>query len=108
MLPSVSPSVSTTYKLVVTSADGLCTADSATLRVMVSSRMTQVPLRDTFFCADSTYTLSAQSGMIFYEWNNRLATYAGATRVVIASDTLNLRMLDANGCLYTDTVMIDK
>jgi hypothetical protein len=70
--------------------------------------MTQVPLRDTFFCADSTYTLSAQSGMIFYEWNNRLATYAGATRVVTASDTLNLRMLDANGCLYTDTVMIDK
>lgn len=105
--PLVSPSVSTTYKLVVTSADGLCTADSAIVRVNVSSRMTQVPLRDTFFCADSTYTLSAQSGMIFYEWNNRLATYAGATRVVTASDTLNLRMLDANGCLYTDTVMID-
>ena len=106
--PLVSPAVSTTYKLVVTSADGLCIADSATVRVNVSSRMTQIPLIDTFFCADNTYTLNAQSGMIFYEWNNRLATYAGATRVVTASDTLNLRMLDANGCLYTDTVMIDK
>tara|TARA_B110000967_G_C18901889_1_gene576324 strand:+ start:28 stop:1341 length:1314 start_codon:yes stop_codon:yes gene_type:complete len=70
--------------------------------------MTQIPLIDTFFCADNTYTLNAQSGMIFYEWSNRLATYAGATKVVTASDTLNLRMLDANGCLYTDTVMIDK
>ena len=106
--PLVSPSVNTTYKLVVTSADGLCTADSATVRVNVSSRMTQISLIDTFFCADNTYTLNAQSGMIFYEWSNRLATYAGATKVVTASDTLNLRMLDANGCLYTDTVMIDK
>jgi hypothetical protein len=105
--PLVSPTVSTTYKLVVTSADGLCTADSATVRVNVSSRMIQVPLIDTFFCADNTYTLNAQSGMIFYEWSNRLAKYAGASRVVTSSDTLYLRMLDANGCLYTDTVMID-
>jgi hypothetical protein len=106
--PLVSPTVSTTYKLVVTSADGLCTADSATVRVIVSARMTQIPLIDTFFCADNTYALNAQSGMIFYEWSNRVAKYAGATRVVTASDTLNLRMLDANGCLYTDTVMVDK
>ena len=106
--PQVSPSVSTTYKLVVTSADGLCTADSATVRVNVSPRMTQVPLIDTFFCADANYTLTAQSGMIFYEWENRLAKYSGATRIVENSDTLRLRMIDANGCLYRDTVRIEK
>jgi hypothetical protein len=106
--PSVSPSVSTTYKLVVSSADGKCTPDSATVRINVSQRMTQLPLIDTFFCGGNSVTLNAQSGMIFYEWKNRVATFSGAARLVSSSDTLSLRMIDVNGCFYTDTVIVEE
>ena len=66
--PTVSPKVDTKYKLVVSSSDGLCKPDSATILVRVNPRMSQEFLADTFFCEGYPVTIDGLKGMFFYEW----------------------------------------
>ncbi len=104
--PAVSPTQSTLYKLVVTSADGLCISDSAEVFVRVNPRRIIAPLRDTTFCMGSSITLTAPSNMNFYEWSGSTGRTSGATRTLTTSDTLSLRLIDNNGCLYFDTLSV--
>lgn len=104
--PSVSPANSILYKLVVTSADGLCTADSAEIFVRVNPRRSIPPLNDTTFCIGSSITLTAPSNMNFYEWSGTSGRTSGATRILTTSDTLSLRLIDNNGCAYFDTLSV--
>jgi len=104
--PSVSPLISTEYKLVVSSADGLCTEDSALVYVQVNPRLSLDPLRDTSFCEGSSITLTGPSSMVFYEWDGTSGRSNGISRTLSVADTLSLRLIDVNGCFYNDTVEV--
>jgi hypothetical protein len=104
--PSVSPTISTAYKLVVSSSDGKCTPDSAEVYVKVNSRLAVSALSDTFFCDGNTLSLTAASDMIFYEWKGTSGTTNNQTRVVSAADTFYLKTISSNGCFYYDTVAV--
>lgn len=105
--PAVSPSVSTLYKLVVSSADGVCIADSAEVFVTVNQRLSVSPISDTFFCVGDSILISATAGMNYYEWNtptgkiNQQSIYVKTT-----SSDIQLFTIDNNSCLYRDTFSV--
>ena len=104
--PTVSPTINTEYKLVVSSADGLCIEDSALVYVRVNPRRNLTPLSDTFFCEGNSITVNGPSGMIFYEWDGSTGRTSGSARTQSVSDTLTLRVIDQNSCLYYDTLEV--
>ncbi len=104
--PTVSPTSSTTYKLFVSSSDGACTTDSAEVYVKVNARQTIAPLADTFFCEKDSVILTAVSGMNSYTWQGKTLYNTQSIKLRIA-DTLVLSMIDANSCLYTDTIGVE-
>lgn len=107
--PSVSPTVNTRYKLVVTSSDGKCKSDSATILVKVGARMSPKLISDTFFCEGSSVALAAASGMLTYEWKSADGTIISSKTIDrSSSDTLTLFMIDNNTCRYYDTVVVDE
>jgi hypothetical protein len=105
--PLVSPNEDTEYKLVVTSDDGLCTSDSATVEVFVKPRMTQNFISDTFFCEGSSITINAKSGMLIYEWQTDNGVQINKRSITIdSSEILKLFMVDNNTCRYYDTLVV--
>ena len=105
--PTVSPSVTTEYKLVVTSPDGKCVSDSAQVYVRVNPRQSIPLLKDTVGCSGSPLTISAQSGLTFYQWTNQNGQVVNtANYTTSAADTLYLQMLDDKSCIFNDTVAI--
>jgi len=104
--PSVSPTKSIEYKLVVSSSDGLCVEDSALVYVRVNPRRNVTPLSDTFFCKGSAITLNGPSGMIFYEWDGTSGKSSSSAREQSIEDTLSLRFIDQNSCVYYDTLAV--
>ncbi|PCJ66065.1 MAG: hypothetical protein COA58_08300 [Bacteroidetes bacterium] len=106
--PSVSPTVTTEYKLVVSSADGICSHDSATVLVTVNQRQTQVFLGDTLFCDGDSVILEAQSGMNFYEWVYNGNTTNNASLKIKETGTIRLFAIDNNSCIYRDTLEAEK
>lgn len=108
--PTVSPKVDTEYKLVVSSPDGLCKSDSATILVRVNPRMSQEFLSDTFFCEGSSVTIDGLKGMLFYEWERKSTGKKSNNNSISLStpDTLNLLMLDNNTCRYLDTIIVEQ
>lgn len=108
--PNVSPTRDTKYKLVVSSSNGLCKSDSATILVRVKSRMSQQLLSDTFFCNGSSVQLSGLKGMFFYEWEKKSSGEKSNDNSITVSiaDTLNLLMLDNNTCRYYDTIVVEE
>ena len=104
--PAVSPTISTEYKLVVSSADGLCIEDSTLVYVRVNPRRNLTPLSDTFFCEGSSIALNGPSGMIFYEWDGTMGRTNGSVRTQSIPDTLTLRVIDQNSCVYYDTLEV--
>ena len=108
--PTVSPKVDTKYKLVVSSSDGLCKPDSATILVRVNPRMSQEFLADTFFCEGYPVTIDGLKGMFFYEWEIKSTGKKSNNNSITlsSSDTLNLLMLDNNTCRYLDTIIVEQ
>jgi hypothetical protein len=108
--PRVSPKVDTEYKLVVSSSNGLCKSDSATILVRVNPRMSQEFLSDTFFCEGSSVTIDGLKGMLFYEWERKSTGKKSNNNSISLStpDTLNLLMLDNNTCRYLDTIIVEQ
>jgi hypothetical protein len=104
--PSVSPTKSIEYKLVVSSSDGLCVEDSSLVYVRVNPRRNVTPLSDTFFCKGSAITLNGPSGMIFYEWDGTSGKSSSSAREQSIEDTLSLRFIDQNSCVYYDTLAV--
>ncbi|MGB4080879.1 MAG: T9SS type A sorting domain-containing protein [Bacteroidia bacterium] len=105
--PSVSPSTSTLYKLVVSSADGLCTPDSALVYLKVNQKLNVTPISDTFVCIGDSILITATSGMNYYEWN----TPAGKVNqpsiyIKVTSPNIRLFTIDNNSCAYRDTFSV--
>ncbi|MDA8885954.1 T9SS type A sorting domain-containing protein [Bacteroidia bacterium] len=105
--PSVSPSQTTEYKLVVSSSDGLCTPDSTLVHVKVNARMTTVDLMDDVLCEGDSITFEGTSGMNYYQWRTKNFTSNEASIKLYESDTITLTMIDTNSCLYLDTVAVE-
>ena len=104
--PNVSPNASSEYKLVVSSADGLCNSDSGTVYVTVKNRINQNFIADTNFCDGDSLILTATSGMNFYEWSFDGSNTIGKNRKVTKSGTATLYTIDNNSCIYRDTVVV--
>ncbi len=52
-------------------------------------------------------TISAQSGLTFYQWTNQNGQVVNtANYITSAADTLYLQMLDDKSCIFSDTVAI--
>ena len=107
--PRVSPTDDTEYKLVVTSADGLCNSDSAIILVKVNQRRSQEFLSDTFFCDESSITINGMKDMFQYEWEKQNGVKINTNSITLSdADTLNLFMIDKNICKYYDTLYVEK
>jgi hypothetical protein len=105
--PQVSPSTTTIYKLVVSSDEEACSSDSGYIKIRVNSRQTITPINDTFFCANDSVIISAASGMLSYTWQGNTLLANGSSIKLKVSDTVALTMIDANSCIYTDTIGVE-
>lgn len=105
--PLVAPSANTTYKLVVSSSDGKCAKDSATVTVYIRSVLTNKDfVRDTFFCIGDTVQVKAKSGAINYSWVGKKTTLNGQTVKLFQEDQIVLTITDTTTCQYKDTFKV--
>jgi hypothetical protein len=105
--PTVSPSVSTLYKLVVSSSDGLCAQDSALVYLKVNQKLSVTPIRDTFVCIGDSILITATSGMNYYEWNTPTGKLTQSSIYVkVTSPNIRLFSIDNNSCTYRDTFSV--
>jgi len=105
--PLISPKGSESYKLVVSSADGKCKSDSATISVSIRAELTNKNfVRDTFFCTGNTVKITARSGMIDYAWKGKKTDLNGQSITLNTSDTIVLTVTDTTTCEYKDTFSV--
>jgi len=104
--PSVSPSVSGSYRLVVTSTDAACTSDSADVYVKVNPRQSLPSLVDTAICRGDSVTLTAPGTMVLYQWSIDGTIFSSQSLEFKDSATAVLFTLDDNTCVYRDTVEV--
>ena len=91
----------------VSSADGLCTPDSALVYLKVNQKLNVTPISDTFVCIGDSILITATSGMNYYEWN----TPAGKVNqpsiyIKVTSPNIRLFTIDNNSCAYRDTFSV--
>lgn len=107
--PQVNPSSNTTYKLVVSSADGKCTKDSATVALSIRADLKIKDfVRDTFFCSGDTVTVKARSGAIDYKWLGSVTNMNGQTVKLTKADVIVVTYTDTTTCKYNDTFKVTK
>lgn len=105
--PQVSPDGDAEYKLVVSNANGSCLKDSATVYVTVNSRLSGIDFaRDSFFCEGQNVTISAYPGLNSYQWLGDGYSYSGVSATFSEQDTVLLRVIDNNSCVYLDTIAV--
>lgn len=104
--PSVSPSVTTTYKLVVSSKDGKCTKDSSTVKVTVNARLNEDFVSDTSFCSGDSATLIASKNLVAYTWLGKTINSNAKSITVKQHDTIYFNGSDVNSCTYNDTMIV--
>lgn len=105
--PVIKPTGNETYKLVVSSTDGKCAADSATVVVSIRKELTDKNfVRDTFFCTGNSVEVKARSGMIDYSWKGRNVDLTGQTVTLNQADTIILTVKDTTTCDYNDTFKV--
>ncbi len=102
--PSVSPTTTTRYKLVVTSTDKVCKSDSAFIVVQVFSTIKADLVRDTIFCSGDTVSVTAYGGLVGYLWIGKTIQANTQTIKMSQTDTVYFSVLDNNGCTYKDTL----
>lgn len=104
--PSVKPTASITYKLKVSSDNGACAADSATVKVTVLTRLTYDFARDTSFCEKDSVTVTTRSNMAGYQWlGTHINSNAQSIKIKMA-DTIYFTGFDNNSCVYKDTMKV--
>jgi hypothetical protein len=105
--PLVNPASNTTYKLVVSSSDGKCLKDSATIALSIKADLKDRNfVRDTFFCAGDTIQIKAKSGAINYAWLGKNTNANGQTISVSKADVIVLTITDTTTCVYKDTLTV--
>ena len=105
--PSVSPSATTTYKLVVSSDDQACGSDSTTVTVTVNQFLTEDMARDTSFCEGDSATIVGSKNLISYLWQGTHVNTNSRTFKVKQSDTIYFSGIDGNSCTYNDTMVVN-
>lgn len=110
--PAASPSVSTTYRLLVTDAHGCSAADS--IRVSVGSALTVDAGMDRTICYNTTTVIGGPpvggTPPFTYVWTPSAGLNDATAETPVASPltstTYHVAVTDANGCGATDTVRI--
>ncbi|MFM9945267.1 MAG: T9SS type A sorting domain-containing protein [Bacteroidia bacterium] len=105
--PLVSPTASTRYKLEVTSSDGKCTKDTASVLLSIRADLANKNfVRDTFFCQGDTVQVKAKGGAINYSWAGKKTTLNGQTVSIFQADVIILTITDTTTCMYKDTLTV--
>ncbi len=95
------PSVTTTYTVTGTDANGCINSDQMTITVNPLPNVNAGP--DVTTCAGGTVTLSG-SGAVNYAWNNGITN--GVAFTPASTGTYTVTGTDANGCVNTDQVLV--
>ena len=91
----------------VSSADGLCTPDSALVYLKVNQKLNVTPISDTFVCIGDSILITATSGMNYYEWNTPTGKVTQPSIYVkVTSPNIRLFTIDNNSCTYRDTFSV--
>ena len=107
--PLVTPTSNTTYKLVVSSSDGKCKKDSATVVLSIRADLANKNfVRDTFFCIGDSVKVKARSGAISYTWLGKKTNMSGQTVILFQEDVVVLTITDTTTCKYNDTFKVVK
>ncbi len=105
--PLVNPSSNTTYKLVVSSDDGKCMKDSATVALSIRADLANKNfVRDTFYCTGDSVHVKARSGAINYSWLGKKTTLNGQSVILFQEDVIVLTVTDTTTCKYNDTMKV--
>jgi PKD repeat protein len=102
---SVNPSVTTTYTVTGTDANGCANTDTATVNVNALPSVTATA-SSASICAGSTVILTA-SGASSYVWQPGNATGSSIVEQPIANTTYSVIGTDANGCDNLGTVTVN-
>ena len=107
-----SPSITTTYSVVVTNVAG-CTGNSATIITVVANPVPVItPGGPTTFCAGGSVTLTETSGTgSSYQWYNGSAPISGATTgsytaAPTTTTTYSVTATNGTGCTGTTSITI--
>jgi subtilisin-like proprotein convertase family protein len=99
--PVASPTVTTSYVITVTDANGCSNRDTVVVNV---NQLPVVSLgADTGMCVGDTLQLDAGPGNIFYQWSTSDVTQ---TIEVDTTGTYAVYVMDGNGCGNTDTINV--
>ncbi|MBO6515258.1 MAG: T9SS type A sorting domain-containing protein [Bacteroidia bacterium] len=104
--PSVKPSETTTYKLVVSSKDGKCVKDSSTVKVTVNTLLKEDFVRDSSMCDGDSIILIGSSNLVNYGWEGNHISATGKSIKIKLHDTIYFTGSDINSCTYRDTSII--
>lgn len=104
--PSVAPTKTTTYKLVVSSNDQACGKDSATIKVTVNQYLTEDFASDTSFCNGDSAVIVGSSNLISHTWVGKTINTSSKNITVSKSDTIYFSGIDVNSCTYKDTMVV--
>ncbi len=104
--PFVKPTSNTTYKLVVSSKDNVCAPDSATVKVIVRTLLTDDFVRDSFFCENDSVVIRTRNDLSTYSWLGQYNSGNTSSLKVKIADTIVLTVTDKNGCVYKDTARV--
>lgn len=104
--PSVAPTTTTAYKLVVSSNDQACGSDSAIVTVKVNQYLTADMARDTSFCSGDSATIVGNANLISYLWVGKHINSNKRTNSVKQNDTIYFTGIDGNSCTYNDTMVV--
>jgi gliding motility-associated-like protein len=103
--PIASPSVNTTYKVVVRDS---CGVDSTYVTIFVYNETTLI-MPDTLICIGNSIDLVAYGGVSYNWYPTAGMVNPGADSPTITPSSSNLYYVDittANGCVYTDSVLV--
>jgi hypothetical protein len=104
--PSVKPSTTTKYKVVVSSTDNQCASDSAEIVVKVNTKRSDDFARDTSFCDGDSVIFVTAGNMNLYLWNGEHITSNSQSIKLKKADTIAFFGIDKNSCTYRDTMVV--
>lgn len=104
--PTVSPSKTTKYKVVVSSKDTVCKKDSAEITVIVNAYKKFASLKDTSFCIGDSAKIMGSDSLVSFSWMGTHVNSNNKQILVKDNDTIYFSGSDVNSCTYTDTMIV--
>lgn len=104
--PSVKPSTTTKYKVVVSSNLKQCASDSAEIVVKVNTKRNNDFARDTSFCDGDSAIFITAGNMNLYLWKGTHINSSTQSIKLKKADTIAFFGIDKNSCTYRDTMVV--